>query len=234
MQLWNVKHQVNSVNVEPLSEKEIEIAVSFTSSTPQGYAVNSDVIYMIHNNGFIDVRAGFTPEPLKFALPKLGLQLELPKELENVQWFGRGPHENYWDRKRSADVGRYQKTVTEMFEPYVRPQDMANREDVRWLTVTDRRGNGIMIKAEPRPNFSALHFKAKDLDSAAHPYELKPRKETILALELGEQGLGGASCGPPPMKQYLFKAVPRSFGFQIRPYTLLCGDRAAYARTTQQ
>ena len=234
MRLWDVRHQVNSVKVEPIARTDITITVSFTSTTPTDYAVNSDIIYTVHSNGFIDVRAGFTPEPLKFALPKLGLQLELPAELEHVEWLGRGPQENYWDRKRSADVGRYQKTVTEMFEAYVRPQDMGNREDVRWLTITDRRGAGIMIKAEPLLNFSALHFTAKDLEFAAHPYELTPHKETILSLDLGEQGLGGASCGPPPMQQYIFKAVPRSFAFQIRPYTPLLGDRAAYARKIVQ
>jgi len=230
MQLWNVSHQINNVKVERFSDRLIEISVSLLSSTPTDYSVSSDIIYSVHSSGIIDVHAGFTPDELKIALPRLGLRLTLPGDFEFVEWLGRGPHENYWDRKRSADVGRYQKTVTGMFEPYVRPQDMANREDVRWLTITDQRGNGIMIKAQPLLNFSALHFTAEDLEFAAHPFELTPRQETILCLDLGQQGLGGASCGPPPMKKYTFTAAPRSFGFQIRPYSPLLGDRADYAR----
>jgi beta-galactosidase len=157
--------------------------------------------------------------------------MQLEQSLEHVEWYGRGPHENYRDRKRSAAVGRYSRTVTEMFEPYVRPQDMANRDDVRWLTLTDRDGDGIMIVSSAEPvGFSALHYEPIDLVEAQHPYELVHRDETILTIDVGHQGLGGASCGPPPMEQYTFSAVPRILMFSIRPYSRDSGNAAEYAR----
>jgi len=230
MELWNVTHQPESVKIQRTSDKSVEIAVSLKSVAKKGYTVKSDILYKIRGNGFINVTANFTPDSLDFALPKLGLMFRLPGSLEYVEWYGRGPHENYRDRKRSADVGRYERTVTGMFEPYVRPQDMANRDDVRWVALTDRSGRGVLIKADDVFSFSALHFTAEDLDIAEHPYELKERSETILCIDVCHQGLGGASCGPPPLPQYTFKAEPKTFSFSIRPYDPLCGDPAAYAR----
>ena len=158
--------------------------------------------------------------------------MELNPGLEYVEWYGRGPHENYWDRKRSAAVGRYNRSVTDMFEPYVRPQDMANRDDVRWLTVADRDGEGLMIVAADEPfDFSALHYKPIDLLEAEHPYELRSRAGTVLSIDAGQQGLGGASCGPPPMERYIFRAIPRTMFFSMRPYSRRLGDAAEYART---
>ncbi|MBN1480658.1 DUF4981 domain-containing protein [candidate division KSB1 bacterium] len=230
MQLWDVTHKVENVKINKPGEHAVEISADLTSTAAKGYAVKTNVIYKIHSSGFIHVTCNFTPDPLDSALPKLGMQLELPKGMEYVEWFGRGPHENYWDRKRSADIGRYQKSVTDMFEPYVRPQDMANRDDVRWVTITDRDGSGLMILGQPTFNFSALHYTAKDLEFAAHPYELSKREKTILCIDIGHQGLGGASCGPPPLEQYIFKAEPRTLSFEIRPYSPLYGDKAFYAR----
>ena len=230
MELWNVQHKVDTFELNRPDEHHAIITVSLNSTAAKGYSVKTNLRYTIGSNGFIDVECQFSPDPLDIALPRLGVQMELPPGMEYVEWFGRGPHENYRDRKRSADIGRYEKTVTDMFESYVRPQDMGNRDDVRWLTVTDRRGEGLMIIGQPQFNFSALHYSARDLDVANHPYELVERQETILCIDVGHQGLGGASCGPPPMEQYVFKAEPTTLTFQIRPYSPVLGDRAIYAR----
>jgi len=231
MGFQNVGHEVTNVSVTPRSRSEVDIAVSFRSTTASGYAVVSNVTYKVWGNGFIDVTARFDPDSLDIALPKLGLLMELDAGLEYVEWYGRGPHENYWDRKRSAAVGRYSRTVTEMLEAYVRPQDMANRDDVRWLTLTDRNGEGLMVVKRAEPfGFSALHHKPIDLLEAEHPYELRHREGTILTIDVGHQGLGGASCGPPPMERYLFHPVPRILMFSMRPYSRRVGDAAEYAR----
>jgi beta-galactosidase len=231
MGFQNVSHEVTDVTVTPRSERAVNVAVAFRSTTTSGYAVVSNVTYTVWGNGFIDVVTRFNPDPLDFALPKLGLMMELNEDLEFVEWYGRGPHENYWDRKRSAAVGRYSRTVTEMFEPYVRPQDMANRDDVRWFTLTDREGEGLMVVSRAEPlGFSALHHKPIDLLEAEHPHELPHRDGTVLTIDVGHQGLGGASCGPPPMERYLFMAVPRILTFSLRPYSRRFGDAAEYAR----
>jgi beta-galactosidase len=227
----DVSHEVQDVSVTIRSEASVDVEVAFRSTTASGYGVSTNITYTVWGNGFIDVVTRFVPDSLDFALPKLGLLMELDADLESVEWLGRGPHENYWDRKRSAAVGRYTRTVTDMFEPYVRPQDMANRDDVRWLTLTDRDGEGLMIVANAEPlGVSALHHRPADLVEAQHPHEVLRRDETVLTIDAGHHGLGGASCGPPPMEQYRFMAVPRLLLFSLRPFNHSYGDAAEYAR----
>jgi beta-galactosidase len=230
MKLWDVTHEVRDIKVDRLSDKTVRIVASLQSRSSGNYGVATTETYTVWGNGFIRVRADFSPEPLDFALPKLGLQIELPENMEYVEWYGRGPHENYRDRKLSAHFGQYERTVTKMYEPYVRPQDMANRCDVRWVTLTDGNGEGLMIVADEPFNFSALHYTAADLMFAEHTHELMSRNKTILTVDVGHHGLGGASCGPPPLPQYIFKAEPRTLLFSIRPYSRRYGDPDKYAR----
>ncbi|MBN1903101.1 DUF4981 domain-containing protein [Candidatus Sumerlaeota bacterium] len=232
MQLGDMSHQPENVKVTKTSDKSIEIAVSMKSTAKKGYSVKTDLSYKIWGNGFIRLTVQFTPDPLDIPFPKMGVMFELPGDLEYVEWYGRGPHENYRDRKRSADIGQYQKTVSQMFESYVRPQDMGNRDDARWVRLADKRGNGVMMVADDTFDFSALHYKPEDLDAAGHPYQLKKREETILCVDAAHHGLGGASCGPPPMKKYTLTSEPQTLSFSIRPYSSVFGDRATYARKT--
>jgi beta-galactosidase len=230
MQLWDVMHQAENVKVAKTSEKSVEIAVSMKSTAKKGYGVKTEFIYTVWGNGFIHVTAHFAPDAPDIPIPKLGLMFQLAGDLEYVEWYGRGPQENYRDRKRSADIGRYESTATGMFEPYVKPQDMGNRDDARWVCLADRRGSGAMMVADETFDFSALHYKAEDLDREWHPFELARREETILCIDAGHHGLGGASCGPPPMKKYTLNAEPKTLSFSIRPYRPSFGDRISYAR----
>jgi beta-galactosidase len=147
-------------------------------------------------------------------LPRMGIGLRLAGDLENVRWLGRGPWENYPDRKDSADLGVWKSTVTEQYVPYVRPQENGNKEEVRWLTLTDENGNGLKVVAEKNPfSFSALHFTANDLAAVRHNYELKPRPEIILSLDAKLCGLGNSSCGPGVLEKY--SVPPQSVRWQL-------------------
>ena len=166
----------------------------------------------------------FDPDKLDYPLAKLGFLLQMPEGFENVTFYGAGPHENYRDRLRSAAIGRYETTVDDMFVPYLRTQDCGNRSDVRWFTVSNHNGIGMMVVAGHLMDFSALHFTPLDLERANHPYELTRRKETILTVDMQHCGLGGGSCGPGPMEKYLLKTEKASFSFSIRPYIGNMGD----------
>jgi beta-galactosidase len=172
----------------------------------------------------------FYPDKAEWPLARLGFLMELKEGYENVEYFGAGPHENYVDRKYSAEIGKYSTTVDDMFVPYIRPQDCANRSDVRWFTVTNRSGFGLMISAPGNMSFSALHYTPVDLEKANHPYELKKRKETILTIDASHCGLGGGSCGPGPMERYLLPAEEASFKYSIRPWESHLGSEADAAR----
>ncbi|MCL4828097.1 MAG: beta-galactosidase, partial [Caldilinea sp.] len=135
--------------------------------------------------------------------------------LEQLEWFGRGPWENYNDRKVSALVGRYRSTVTEQYVPYIMPQEHGHHTDVRWLTLTDARGAGLQVHGAPTIEFSASHFTANDLFQARHTYELTPRPEVYLNLDWGQRGLGTASCGPDTLPQYCLLESVYRFTYQM-------------------
>ncbi len=148
-------------------------------------------------------------------LPRFGVRFALPPGFENVRWFGRGPWENYSDRKASADVGLYENTVSELYVPYVMPQEHGNHTDVRWLEIRDAAGKGIRVTGEPTLNFSASHFTAEDLYKATHTVDLVRRRETILNLDLAQRGLGTATCGPDTLPQYQLSGREHRFAYRL-------------------
>ncbi|GAB6866746.1 hypothetical protein JCM10556A_34230 [Bacteroides acidifaciens] len=115
-----------------------------------------------------------------------------------MEWYGRGPIENYQDRKNAAYIGKYQSTVNDMKEKYVRSQSMGERCDTRWLTLTDKEGKGIKISSADTFDFSALHYTDKELFDIKYGHDLADiyRAEVMLNLDCIQRGLGNASCGP--------------------------------------
>ncbi len=136
-------------------------------------------------------------------LPRVGTVLELGPGLEQVEWFGLGPHECYPDRKRAGLVGRWRSTVSELFTPYVRPQEAGGRAEVRWLDLRGLDGRGVRLLMGAPLQVSATHFRAADLEAALHADELVPRPEVIVNLDAAHRGLGTASCGPDTIAAYL-------------------------------
>lgn len=152
-------------------------------------------------------------------LPRLGIGLCLTPGMENLEWYGRGPWENYPDRKSSALIGHYTSTVNEQYIPYIMPQEHGHKTDVRWLSLCDKNGLGIKVEGFPSFEFSASHFTANDLYSARHTYELTPRSETWLNIDYQMRGLGTASCGPDTMDQYRLLKSKYEFKFTLEQIT---------------
>ncbi|HKZ92011.1 MAG TPA: glycoside hydrolase family 2 TIM barrel-domain containing protein [Candidatus Limnocylindrales bacterium] len=136
-------------------------------------------------------------------LPRVGTVLEIKPGFEMVEWFGRGPHESYPDRKRSALVGRWRASIDELFVPYVRPQEAGGRADVRWLELRDASGSGVRLVMGAPMQVSATHFQATDLDATTHADELVARPQVVVHLDAAHRGLGTASCGPDTLEAYL-------------------------------
>lgn len=217
-ELHSSRTEVLSFEANLNENNTVSISAEIKSTAPKGYSVTTKTSYTIFGNGTIDINNTINPDEAKWSLAKLGYLMQLPAGFEKAEYFGAGPYENYPDRMRSAAISRYETSVDDMFVPYIRPQDYGNRTDVRWVTVTNHSGKGILITAENLMNFSALHYTPLDLEKANHPYELTKRKTTILTVDMAQCGLGGGSCGPPPMKRYLLKAEKREFNYSIKPY----------------
>ncbi len=151
-------------------------------------------------------------------LPKIGTQLVISPELDQFTWYGRGPDENYPDRKTGSDIGLYSAKVRDLTTPYPKPMDMANHEDVRWCALTDSTGQGLVVASRGEAmSVTALPWTAMELMVARHPQDLPESKRTVLSLDSRVLGLGGASCGPPPMPRDIVRSGPFDFGFTIRP-----------------
>ena len=135
-------------------------------------------------------------------VPQLGLTLALKEGFEQMSYFGRGPGENYCDRKTGAAIGLFHSTVSEQYVPYILPQEHGNHTDVRQLTL-DNGGVAIEFRACSGPmEAKASHFTPADLLPAMHTFDLTPRPEIWVTLNVKQRGLGTASCGPDALDQY--------------------------------
>ncbi|MCH5319060.1 MAG: discoidin domain-containing protein [Paramuribaculum sp.] len=243
--LYNLKHKV--LSFDSYTDKKGNPVLSFTieSQAPQGGKMtggngNSKGIYGIDESqstpfgpddfkfttnqtwtifpdGSIELNAIITSNNPSLILPRLGYTMEVPDNFGTFTYYGRGPEENYNDRKTGQFVGRYSNSVANMLTEYTRPQSNGNREEVRWAALTD--GNeGVLFVAPETMSATAIPYTEMELFEANHPYKLPVSTSTTLHLDLGVTGLGGASCGQGgPLEPDRVKAESHRFTFIIRP-----------------
>jgi len=166
-------------------------------------------------------------------LPRIGVTLVLPPGFEKLEWLGRGPHENYCDRKRGAAVGRHAGSVDEQYVPYILPQENGNKCDTRWIALAENSSCGLLIAGCPEFEFSASHFTSDDLYRAFHTNELTRRDEITLNLDVRQRGLGGASCGPDTLPEYRVRGGTHHLDFLMRPFAPRTHDPGLLARELQ-
>src|SRR5690606_28805243 len=133
-----------------------------------------------------------------FALARLGYGLQLPSKYENYSYYGRGPVNNYADRKSAQNIELHKSTVKDQFVPWTNPQSMSNNEEVRWASLTDAQGDGVIFIAKDVMSTSSLPRNELEVTLASHPYKLPKSAGTHVHLEAAVTGLGGNSCGQGP------------------------------------
>ncbi|WP_438347970.1 glycoside hydrolase family 2 TIM barrel-domain containing protein [Paenibacillus sp. FA6] len=200
------------------------------------WSVDTLYTYTIYANGdvTVDVNGSIEGSGAPETLPRIGLQLALPNDCDRAQWYGRGPGEAYADSKQAAKFGFYQKTVRELFTEYIVPQENGNRADTRWLAMTNEQGSGLLVAGSPQFEFTARRYTSEDLEKARHTYELKERDRVFLHLDLAQNGIGSASCGPGVLPQYLLKAEGFRFQVRLTPMTSGSGSPAQLAKREPQ
>ena len=149
-------------------------------------------------------------------LPRLGVRLRLPREIDLVTWFGRGPGEAYADTGHGTLVGRFECPVDDLQTPYVFPQENGNRADVRWATLTDSAGAGLRVEAGPTIDLTVRRWSTEQLDAARHTVELTDEGCLFVNLDVAQQGIGTASCGPGVLPAYRLTAEPARFSVVLR------------------
>jgi beta-galactosidase len=146
------------------------------------------------------------------------MQMKIPNAYDNLRWYGRGPHESYWDRKTGAAVGLYPEKVTRPKHMYVRPQEYGNKTDVRWMTLTDDTGAGLKITGLPTFDGSAWPWSTEDIEQATHPYKLPQRNFITVNIDYKQMGVGGDnSWGAAIHKEYTLPAAEYTYSFILTP-----------------
>ena len=178
--------------------------------------------FIVCADGTLMVNSFIRPQNTGAILPKLGFKLEMPKDMEQLAWFGRGPWDSYRDRKEACLPAIYQSTVTDQYEDYILPQEHGTKQEVRWLSVTNGEGKGLLFAAPDQMAASAVHFRPEDNYTnkdtrKKHPYEFVRTANTVVNLDAVTRGLGNNSCGPDVMAKYELKAANTAFRFFIMP-----------------
>ncbi|HEY5469648.1 MAG TPA: glycoside hydrolase family 2 TIM barrel-domain containing protein [Bacteroidales bacterium] len=235
--VWKKAGERTVVTKANISQPEPDkVVVSFNYDIPDtasqkigGFAT----IFTIYGSSDVIVKNMFSKISDKIPeIPRMGMQMQLPAELTNLKWLGRGPHENYTDRKTSADIGLYESTVADQYTPYIRPQENGYKTDTRWLTLTDDNGTGILVSGNPLFCFSALNNIHDDFESPGklsqyrkdaktantHTIDVKPRDLVNLNIDLGQMGVGGDnSWGALIHPEYRLLDKKYEYSFRIRP-----------------
>lgn len=175
-------------------------------------------IWTVYPDGSIELQSSITSNYPSLILPRLGYSIKVPAQYSNFTYYGRGPIDNYADRKTGQFIEQHKNTVKGEFVNFPKPQDIGNHEDVRWCALTNGDGNGALFIATDRLSASALEYSPVDLILASHPYQLPKAGDTYLHLDAAVTGLGGNSCGQGgPLEEDRVTSGHNTMGFIIRP-----------------
>ena len=216
----------DKVEVKKNDDSSVNVEVVYNYA---GVASTWKTIYTVYEDGILKVHNSLiTTGEKEPVIPRIGMKMQLPVQFENVQYYGRGPMENYWDRNYCANVGRYETKVKDLYVPYVRPQENGHRTDTRWLALYNDDNKGLLIVADSLVGFNALNNPVEDFDAGPdkdvnlkHINDIVPKDLVELHIDYKMMGLGGDdSWGATPHKQYTLYPSKKGYeyGFTIIPF----------------
>ncbi|WNC73233.1 glycoside hydrolase family 2 TIM barrel-domain containing protein [Thalassotalea psychrophila] len=253
MQNWASIWQTAAANLTLTSlqstpaERGVKVSAVYSSNVFKG---DYQVHYTIANNGQVHVQSQLNIESGQTLanLPRMGMQLTMPGDYQRMSWFGRGPHESYADRQDSAKISVYKALVKEQIHHYVRPQENANKTDVRWLALKNAQGNGLLAVADKLISASAWPYRQSDIDfivgkdgeesasglvpvTSKHGAEIPMADLVTVNIDHKQMGVGGdTSWGRLVHPQYTIPAQNYQYGFTLIPLHEKAADLAELAR----
>ena len=212
-------------HARPIAVRDGKVFATTEVTGRKSAGFTHEAVWSFAADGAVTVENVVTPHgTMPPAIPRLGLSMQLDPALETVEYYGRGPRENYVDRKSGSFFGRWKSSVDGLAENYLRPQDNGCRSDVRWVALTAKDGKGVRFSASEPLFATASRYGWEDLDFARHRNGQQrframpaPRKEVMLNLDVRQVGLGGNSCGPEPMAKHLFPIEKTSWTLRMEP-----------------
>ncbi|MDN4524162.1 glycoside hydrolase family 2 TIM barrel-domain containing protein [Fictibacillus fluitans] len=212
--MLSFSYELSDDNKSVVLETKFRIAPAKLS-----WGISAALTYEIYGSGDVVVRAEGQPEGnYPATLPRIGLQLELPNQLDQVKWYGRGPGESYMDSRQAGRMGVWSSHVDGLYTPYVLPQENGNRHETRWASFTSPYGGGLFAGGMPVIDFSASRYTVETLETAKHTYELVKADHIVLHLDHQQHGLGSASCGPDVLNKYQLHTKDFQFAVRLKPF----------------
>lgn len=236
---WKDAGRISASTIsKDFEERENKVQFQVTYTLPDSFSANVRIDYTIDSKGEIGVEYVFAPE--KTALPKMprvGMQMKIPADFQFMAWYGRGPHETYWDRKTSGEIGIWKGIVWDQLHRYSRPQETGNKTDVRWMTLTNGKGLGIKVATSSTPlSMSAWQLDMEELDfvpgkqgaesasglvpvTSKHGAELMPQPFITWNIDFKQMGLGGdTSWGRMVHDEYTLPVQSYRYSFRWIPF----------------
>jgi beta-galactosidase len=218
--LKELKWTTESISTEQPTVSEVRISARLLGKGKNGFTIKHDVVYTISGNGLITAENTINSSNPQQVAGRIGVRMFIDKQFDQAEYFGRGPMENYPDRKRAFDVGIYKSTVKDLLTPYEKPMDAGNHEDVRWVKITNQGGTGLMAMSDSSLlQFTALPYSDEQMENVEYRIDLPESDATVFCLNYRTLGVGSNSCGPRPLPQYMVYLAPASFTYKLNLMT---------------
>ena len=223
--------KIESIKVEQPAPSTVRVDGVIQESGQNGFGVKHAATYTVYGDGSVAVDNVVNPQGRRIPLARLGVRLQLVKALDEFTYYGRGPAENYSDRKQGSDVGIYSSTVSEQMTPYAKPMECGNHEDVRWAGFSGKGLPTLMVQADDNNlQVSALPYTDEIMTPVEYSVDLPPSTGTVLTVASRTLGVGSASCGPRPLEQDIVWSDPAVFSYVLR---LLPGGKNDFTATAR-
>ena len=215
--LDNLTWSVMSISATPVSTSVVRVETTVKGTGKNRFNVIHSANYTIYGDGSIVVDNAVVPQGRKIPLARMGVRLQLDKAFDRFTYLGRGPMENYSDRKRGSDFGLYSSTVREQMTPYAKPMECGNHENVRWAAVSGKSLPALMMQADHSDlQVSALPYTDEVMNSVEYSVDLPASTGTVVNVASHTLGVGSNGCGPRPLESYMLWSTPDFFSYVLR------------------
>lgn len=210
-----LQYKLVDFKVEIIDKASVKITATTKADGKEGFGVYHTATYLVTGDGSIKVENDVQFVGFRINLARIGVRMLLDKKLDRMSFFGRGPFENYSDRKSAAEVGLYELGVNEQYE-YEKPMERGNHEDVSWAKLSGKEMPSLTVKADEKlMQVAALPHTDEQMHPVEYKIDLPASNSTVFCLSTKTLGVGSASCGPKPLEEYQVFAVPTSFTYTI-------------------
>jgi beta-galactosidase len=214
----SLQYTLVDIKAETIDPSSVSVISTTKADGKNGFGVYHTATYLVKGDGSIKVDNQVQFVGFRINLARIGVRMLLDKRLDHMTFFGRGPFENYSDRKSAADVGIYEFGVKEQYE-YEKPMEHGNHEDVRWAKLSGKDMPSLFVKAdEKKMQVSALPYTDEQMYPVEYKMDLPASTATVFCLSTKTLGVGSSSCGPRPLEQFQVFAEPTSFTYTINLY----------------